>query len=923
MDVAASPPLESHLARFQLPSFRPGQREVISAILAGDNCLCIMPTGGGKSLCYQLPAVAREGLTLVVSPLIALMKDQVDSLTDLGIAATYINSSLTPAEAFQRMDDMAAGRFDLVYIAPERLRSSLFLEKLRATKVQLLAIDEAHCISEWGHDFRPDYARLGRLRKRLNQPQTIALTATATPDVREDIVAQLQIADPKVFITGFSRPNLHLEVQQTFSDPDRDRILQEFLRETPGAGIIYSATRKGCDELVTLLGQTAGRRVDLYHAGLEPETRRRVQDDFMSGKTPIIVATNAFGMGIDKPDLRFVVHYNIPGTLEAYYQEAGRAGRDGLASRCLLLYAQRDRRIQEFFIESAYPAPEIVGEVYDFLREIPEDPIELTLDEIRERLNLPIRSEGVSACEKLLENCGALERLDARQNMAAVRIDSDLPTLVDLLPKEAKVQRRVLQSVERHVAGQRYERVYFNPRQVAQAAEVDQNALSRALRELSKLEAFDFVPPFRGRAVHMLERAKPFEQLGIDFDEQERRKEAEYAKLDRMIGYATAHHCRQLEILDYFGDPSRHDCGKCDNCVVRRQNSQPASSKASGMREHPGHSRPEAKSRYQEATTADHRSAAVSERRPASRSPKNSRSPDAPHSPHVSEAVRIVLSGVARMKGRFGKQMVARMLVGSQAKEVEKFKLNKLSTFGLLSQLKESQACALIDALLAVRLLQQVEETPHRPLVRLTPRGEEVMKGTASIGESLALDPQLLAGLQAKSSRSEAPECAASKPITASPPSAVATVAAPAPAKSKGPSDSWDDVNALLAAGDDEIAEAANPPANNHHPPHYWTWRVLAAGFSADECQQIRGLDRLAVVKHLLGAARDNHELHLSWLFSTDQQVQLERLLAGGSADSLPAFLSHLPPEITTAEAELFWEVRRAAARGTRSQPSR
>src|SRR5262245_11229573 len=478
METAAAPSLESHLSRFQLTSFRPGQRDVISALLNGHDCLCIMPTGGGKSLCYQLPAIARDGLTLVVSPLIALMKDQVDSLTALGIAATYINSSLSPAETYQRMDNMAAGRFDLVYIAPERLRSSLFLEKLRETKVQLLAVDEAHCISEWGHDFRPDYARLGRLRKRLNQPQTIALTATATPDVRRDIVAQLQLCDPKVFITCFSRPNLHLEVQQVLSEPDRDRILVNFLRETPGAGIIYSATRKGCEQLVPQLAATAGRRVDLYHAGLEPNARRRVQDDFMSGKTPIIVATNAFGMGIDKPDLRFVVHYNIPGTLEAYYQEAGRAGRDGQPSRCLLLYAQRDRRIQEFFIESAYPAPDIVAAVYDYLRGIDEDPIELTLDEIRERLNLPIRSEGVSACEKLLENCGALERLDARQNMAAVRIDSDLPTLVDFLPKQAKVQRRVLQAIERRVAGQRYERVYVSPRQIAQAAEIDSNAFN-------------------------------------------------------------------------------------------------------------------------------------------------------------------------------------------------------------------------------------------------------------------------------------------------------------------------------------------------------------------------------------------------------------------------------------------------------------
>jgi ATP-dependent DNA helicase RecQ len=215
---ADEPPLESHLARFGLASFRTGQREVIATVLAGQDCLCIMPTGGGKSLCYQLPAVARPGLTLVVSPLIALMKDQVDALQDLGIAATFINSSLAPAETYARMDAMAAGLYNLVYVAPERLRSSLFVEKLRQVKLNLLAIDEAHCISQWGHDFRPDYARLGRFRQRLGSPPTIALTATATPHVRSDILQQLQLQEPRTFITGFARPNLRFEVQHALSE---------------------------------------------------------------------------------------------------------------------------------------------------------------------------------------------------------------------------------------------------------------------------------------------------------------------------------------------------------------------------------------------------------------------------------------------------------------------------------------------------------------------------------------------------------------------------------------------------------------------------------------------------------------------------------------------------------------------------------
>lgn len=880
MPVAAQQPLESHLARFRLSSFRPGQREVIAALLAGQDCLCIMPTGGGKSLCYQLPSVARAGLTLVVSPLIALMKDQVDSLTALGIAATYINSSLSPAEAFDRMNRMALGQFDLVYIAPERLRSSLFLEKLRETHVQLLAVDEAHCISEWGHDFRPDYARLGRLRQRLNNPQTIALTATATPDVRRDIAQQLVLREPQVFITGFSRPNLSFEVQQAFSDPDRDRMLMDFLRDTPGAGIVYSATRKGCEALAPLLSKSSGRKVDLYHAGLEPEARRRVQDEFMSGRTPIIVATNAFGMGIDKSDLRFVVHYNIPGTLEAYYQEAGRAGRDGQPSRCLLLYASRDRRIQEFFIDSAYPEPEIVEEVYDFLRAINDDPIELTLDEIRERLNLPIRSEGVSACEKLLEKCGAVERLDARQNMAAVRIDSDLPTLVDLLPREAKVQRRVLQAVEKDVGGLRFERVYISPRRIAQAAEIDVAAASRALRELSKLQAFDFVPPFRGRAVHMLERTKPFDELGIDFDEQQRRKAAEYAKLDRMVRYATTRGCRQIEILDYFGDPNRQKCGACDNC---RPNGAATTALASGVRQHADNTDvPRTDQRHREAH--------------ASRSPESDL--------QILEAVRIVLSGVARMKGRFGKQMLARMLIGSKAKDIAKLKLDKLSTFGLLKILTEPQASALINALLEQRLLMQVEETPHRPLVRLTPRGEEVMKGHAAFTGPLNIDhllhARLLSVRPGKTPRTV--EINSRQPQAAEP-------------QPRQP-DPFDDANAELAAGDEESLAPPDlspaRPADGEKLPHYWTWRVLAAGFSADEACQVRNLNRPALVEHLLAAAQDGCAVDLGWVFSAAQQQELKRLLANGAAIERAG--KGPPSGISWAEAELYLTASRPKA---------
>jgi ATP-dependent DNA helicase RecQ len=865
MDDVATIDLEQHLARFGLASFRPGQRDVIEAVLAGRDCLCIMPTGGGKSLCYQLPAVAREGLTLVVSPLIALMKDQVDALQGLGIEATFINSSLSSGEMLARMDGMAAGLYKLVYIAPERLRSSLFLEKLRSSRLSLLAVDEAHCISEWGHDFRPDYARIGLVRQRLNFPPTIALTATATPQVREDVVRQLHLREPQTFITGFARTNLHFEVHQAFSEVDKDQTLLDFLRGTPGAGIIYSATRKKCEELAeTLRGQLGGRRIGLYHAGLEQDDRRRVQDNFMDDKTPVIVATNAFGMGIDKSDLRFVVHYHIPGSIEAYYQEAGRAGRDGLPSRCLLIYNQRDRRTQEFFIDSAYPPPEIVQAVYDFLREQDVDPIELTLDEIKDRLGLRIRSEGISACEKLLEGAGALERLDSRQNMAGVRIDSDLPTLVDVVPRNATVQRKVIRAVERIVGELRGERVFVNPRHIARECELELSTVTGALRELSKLKSFDYVPPFRGRAVHMLEREKPFDKLDIDFAEQQRRKEAEYAKLDKMIDYALNRGCRQLAILDYFGDPARKKCGLCDNC---------------GGMHADGHG----------AATVG-----ASEGRT-----QNGELPGGTASaPQVVQAARIVLSGAARMKGRFGKILLAKMLMGSESAKVTKAGLTRLSTFGLLKMLTEPEVMSVIDALLRLRLLQQVELNPHRPLIHLTPRGEQVMRAEIELPELVELDATLIAKLRPLAPR---PGTAAKR----APATIAATTTVPAASANADSALGGAPMNEPAPAPS-SVSAASSDDRTAALPPHYWTWRVLTAGISAEECRQIRNIDADTLYDHVLRAGREGRPVEATWLLSSEQLDTLERLMGGRPLAEIRTLAGHLPEGIKFRDVQLY-----------------
>jgi len=724
--------LEEGLARFGLSEFRPGQQAVIETVLARQDCLCIMPTGGGKSLCYQLPAVLRKGVTLVVSPLIALMKDQVDSLRAIGVSATFVNSALTLPEQRDRLQQMSEGVFDLVYIAPERLRNPRFMEALRGTTVELLAVDEAHCISEWGHDFRPDYARLGRFRERLGFPPTIALTATATPDVRGDIAKQLQLREPKVFITGFSRSNLRFEVVDSSGASDKNSDLLEILAETPGAGIVYASTRKKCEEVVDFLQQETKRKVGLYHAGLVAEQRRQVQDQFMSGEIDVIVATNAFGMGIDKAELRFVIHYNMPGTIEAYYQEAGRAGRDGKPSRCVLLFSFADRYVQEFFIDMRYPSRETVRKVYEYLRSLKEEPIEITLQELKDRLDLSTGAEGVGACEQLLEKCGAIERLASQQNMASVKLDSDLPTLVELLPREAKTQRKVLRVVEREVGERRFEWVYFQPQQLAAKAELDRDALVRALRELMKLTNFDYVPPFRGRAIHMLMPDTPFEKLDIDFVELERRKQAEAAKLERVISYATTRRCRQLEILAYFGDPDRKPCGSCDHCAPQGQNS------------------------FIDQDTAERAKIGAG----------------------TLEAVRISLSGAARTHGRVGKLLLAKMLGGSAAAQVKKLQLHRLSTFGLLGDLTQSEVVELLDALIQARLLSQQELQRDRPTIQITDRGTEVMRGEQAIS-GLEISAKLTSKLDKRlraANNTSAPAAVATRtsaPVAPAPPAIV------------------------------------------------------------------------------------------------------------------------------------------------------
>ncbi len=434
--------------RFGYECFRSSQLAIIDRTLAGGNSLIIMPTGGGKSLCFQIPALvyaqeyasskesqkqqAPPPLTLVLSPLIALMKDQVDALQAKGIEATFINSSLDRDERNRRYTQIANGQYALLYVTPERFRKEDFVAVLGKRTVRLLAVDEAHCISEWGHDFRPDYTRVAEFRRELGNPTTIALTATATPDVQRDILKQLGIdsfgdslEQCRLFHEGIERPNLTLQVREVWGQDEKIEAIQEVhARWGNASGIVYFTLIRTLEEVSDRLGKLGIEHV-CYHGDLARNDRRRVQEGFMKNRCPLVLATNAFGMGIDKEDIRFVLHAEIPGSMESYYQEIGRSGRDGLPSECILLYDQRDLNTQVEFMRWSNPDADFYERTYDLLLHDTESVRAFGMEWLRERLcDRNKRDRRLETVLAMLQRYGVIQDENA---LADVEVDGPLP----------------------------------------------------------------------------------------------------------------------------------------------------------------------------------------------------------------------------------------------------------------------------------------------------------------------------------------------------------------------------------------------------------------------------------------------------------------------------------------------------------------
>jgi ATP-dependent DNA helicase RecQ len=554
-------------------SFRPMQEDIIRSVMEGKDTLALLPTGGGKSICYQVPGLAMEGLCLVVTPLIALMKDQVENLKNRGIKAAAIHSGMHKREIETAISNSIFGNLKFLYVSPERLQSSSFRDNLQRMNINILAVDEAHCISQWGYDFRPSYLNIADIRKMVMNAPILALTATATPAVIDDIQEKLRFAEKNVIRDSFERKNLSYSV---FREEDKGGRLLKIVNNVKDSGIVYVRNRRKCREVSEFLSKN-NIKSTYYHAGLEQRIRERRQEEWMKDKKQVIVATNAFGMGIDKPGVRFVVHYDLPDSLEAYFQEAGRAGRDGKRAYAVLLYEEADIRNSKQNLSIAYPDPEVVRSVYTALGNYFQIPVGSGKDQqfdfdlqdfsTRYRMN----SASAYSALKLLEKEGHIILGSDLESPSKIMFEIDHNELYTFQVENPGYDT-FIKLILRSYGGIFSDFVKINEKELAKRANTTEDKIIKALWKLDKLRLLTYIPMTTSPQLVLTQGRIDSKSMRLSKENYSDRKKAAMKRMQAVLDYIqSANHCRSQILLKYFGEKDAGRCGRCDVCLDRNK----------------------------------------------------------------------------------------------------------------------------------------------------------------------------------------------------------------------------------------------------------------------------------------------------------------------------------------------------------------